>query len=203
VFEAASSLPCQFFFQLILISASWHWLTCLLLDCTSLVKVSTMPITLATRSVVSSTYQIVDIYTTYDNSVLASPINVHDVLHVHIELCWWDAAVPASSFNRATAHFREPNFERNSSKDAVWREKDHLGRRNMKCGGVFPYKHPWNGSGWAITSQNKMSNNFETLRDTRRMSITMNMKLGSLFPDSVNKTWVTPLSGEITTTSWQ
>jgi len=72
-------------------------------------------------------------------------------------------------FNRATAHTLEPIFAHNSSKDAVWSKEDPFGDDKflvVKFGGVLPKKHPENGPEWAITSQNKMSNNSETVRDT-------------------------------------
>jgi len=54
-----------------------------------------------------------------------------------------------------------------------------------------------------ITSQNKMSNNFETVRDTQKMSMSHDYETGVAFSDSVNKTCVKrPLaSGEIIMTS--
>jgi len=42
----------------------------------------------------------------------------------------------------------------------------------------------------AITSQNKMSNNAETVRDTRNVSIIRDYETGVALSDSVNKTCV-------------
>jgi len=47
-----------------------------------------------------------------------------------------------------------------------------------------------NRSEWANTSQNKMSNNFETGGDTRNMSIDHDNETGVALPDSVSKTCV-------------
>jgi len=41
--------------------------------------------------------------------------------------------------------------------------------------GCFALNTPQNGSQWAIYSQNKMSNNFQTLRDTRSISLIMSL----------------------------
>jgi len=48
----------------------------------------------------------------------------------------------------------------------------------------------------AITSQNKMSNNFETERDMRNMSMNRDYENGVALSDSVNKTRVKRPVGE-------
>jgi len=99
-------------------------------------------------------------------------------------------------FNRATAHTPEPIFAHNSSKDAVWCKEDPFG--DEKCVILkfwcFALKTPLQ-SEWVITSsQNKMSNNSETVRDTRNMSMNHDYETGVALSDSVNKTCVkTPL----------
>jgi len=56
--------------------------------------------------------------------------------------------------------------------------------------GCFTLKHPKNGPEWAITSQNKMSNSPETVRDTRNISMNHDIETGVALLDSVNKTCV-------------
>jgi len=93
-------------------------------------------------------------------------------------------------FNGATAHTRKPIFAHNSSKDAVWCKKDPFWYE--KCVvvkfGVFNPKTPlkWVGK----VSQNKMSNKFETVRDTRNMSMNHDSETGVSLSGSVNKTCV-------------
>jgi len=60
----------------------------------------------------------------------------------------------------------------------------------VKFGGVSPKKHPYIGLERAITRQNKMSNNFETVTDTRNLSMNHDYETGVALPDSVNKTCV-------------
>jgi len=100
----------------------------------------------------------------------------------------YTAPVTFVSFDRVTAHTHEPIFAHNSSRGLV------LGRplRDetclvMKFGGVYP-KTPLKWSEWSITSQNKMSNNFETVRGTRNMSMNHDYETGVALTDSVNKT---------------
>jgi len=61
---------------------------------------------------------------------------------------------------------------------------------NSEIWGCFTLKTTHNRSKWAITSQNKMLNNSETVRDTRKMSINHDYKTGVALSDSVNKTCV-------------
>jgi len=62
---------------------------------------------------------------------------------------------------------------------------------NSEISGVFyPKKKPINWSQRAITSQNKMSNNFETVRDMRNVSINHDYETGVALSDSVDKTCV-------------
>jgi len=77
--------------------------------------------------------------------------------------------------------------------DAVWCEEDLFG--DEKCVilefGVFnPENIPKIWSHWAITSQNKMSSNSKTVRDTRNVSIKLDNETGIALSDSVNKTCV-------------
>jgi len=48
-------------------------------------------------------------------------------------------------------------------------------------------KHSDNGSEWAITSRNKMSNDFETVKDTRNKSIDHDYETRVSLSDSVRK----------------
>jgi len=96
-------------------------------------------------------------------------------------------------FNRATAHTREPIFTHNSSKDAVWCKEDPFGDEKsvvVKFGGCFTPKTPLKWSGMAITNQNKMSNNFETVRDMRNMTMYHDYEAGVALSDFVNETCV-------------
>jgi len=56
--------------------------------------------------------------------------------------------------------------------------------------GCFTLKTPQNWSQRAITSQNKMSNNSETVRDTRNVSMNHDYETGVAFSDLFNKTCV-------------
>jgi len=62
--------------------------------------------------------------------------------------------------------------------------------QKLKFEGVLPPKRSQNWSEWAIPSQNKISNNFETVRDHEICQWTINMKLACALSDSVNKTCV-------------
>jgi len=62
--------------------------------------------------------------------------------------------------------------------------------------GVFYPEKPLKWAGIAITSQNKMSNNFKTVRDTRNLSMTHDYETGLVLSDSVNKTCVKRLLAE-------
>jgi len=82
-------------------------------------------------------------------------------------------------FNRATANTGVPIFAYNISKDAFWCKEEKCVVVKFGC-----------GPKWAIISQNKMSNNFETVRDTRNMSMNHDYETGVALSDSVNKTCV-------------
>jgi len=62
--------------------------------------------------------------------------------------------------------------------------------RSCQIWGCFTLKTPENGPEWVITKQYKVSNNFETVRDTRNMSMNHDYKTGVALSDSVNKTCV-------------
>jgi len=74
----------------------------------------------------------------------------------------------------------------NSSKDAVlclWYEKWIF----VNCGSVLPERKSLNGSEWAITSRNKMSNNLEMVKNTQNMSLNHAYETGVALSDSANK----------------
>jgi len=72
---------------------------------------------------------------------------------------------------------------------------------NCEIWGCFTLKTPLNGSELAITSQNKMLNNFETVRDKRNMSMNHDYETGVALSDSLNKKLCkTPPCGVITMT---
>jgi len=96
-------------------------------------------------------------------------------------------------FNRATAHTREPILAHNSSKDAVWCKEDSFGDKKCvirKFGFFLPKNTPTIGRHRQLPAKYKMSNNSETVRDTRNMSIKYVYETGLTLLDSVNKTCV-------------
>jgi len=96
-------------------------------------------------------------------------------------------------FNRAAAHTREPIFAHTISKrrDLVWgRHLWEWEMCNSEMWGCFTLKTPLKFVEWAITSQNKMSNSSEKLRDTRNMSLNHDYETGVALSDSFNKTCV-------------
>jgi len=63
-------------------------------------------------------------------------------------------------------------------------------------GMVYPKNTPLKGMEWAITSKNKISNDSETVRDTRNMSMNHDYETGVALSDYVNKTCVKRPSAE-------
>jgi len=93
-------------------------------------------------------------------------------------------------FNKATAHTREPILAHNSSKDAVWRKEDPFGDEKcviVKFGVFYPKNTPKIGRNRQLPAKNKMSNNSETERDTRNMSMNHDYETVVANSDSVNK----------------
>jgi len=94
-------------------------------------------------------------------------------------------------FNRATAHTCEPIFVHNSSKDAFWWKEDPFGMRNVlfwNLGCFTPKTPPKIGRKGQLPA--KMSNNSETVRNTRNVSMNHDYETGVALSDSVNKTCV-------------
>jgi len=94
-------------------------------------------------------------------------------------------------FNRATVHTREPIFAHNSSKEAVWCEEDPFEDENcviLKFWGVYPKNTLIISRNGQLPVINKMSNNSETVRDTRNMSMNQDYETGVALSDAVNKT---------------
>jgi len=96
-------------------------------------------------------------------------------------------------FNRATAHTRNPIVAHNSSNNAVWCKEDPFWDEKcvvVKFGGLLPPKTTLKWPGMGNYQAKKMSNNFETVRDTRNMSMNHDYETEVDLSDSVNKTYV-------------
>jgi len=120
---------------------------------------------------------------------------------------WWAVETPRGAtymgsvtfvfvfmfFNRAIAHTRGPIFAHSSSKDAVWSKEDPFWDEKsvvVKFGGFYSKNIPKMGRNEPKYSQIKMSNNFETVKDTRKLSMNHNYETGVALSNSVNKTCV-------------